>query len=181
MRANLYNRYCAVPTPLKNADDAKQVLVAGKWSAPSDDVYIEPDTRFFLTGGSPNSRSGAKISVFRWYEGVWVEHRFPVEIGKPIGGTAREQVGITSDGTPDKPPIAFDTGATVIDIDYDYQYRVKKKKGKAGLIVTPAQKTIALVYLDRSGQLHQRVLAADKAGPRYKEYKARVYNPKAVK
>jgi len=178
VRVNLYNRYCAVPTPLKSADDAKQVLVAGQWSAPSDDMYIEPDTQFFLTGGSPNSRSGAKVSVFKWYEGVWVEHRFPVQIGKPLGGTAREQVGITSDGTPDKPPIAFDTGATVVDIDYDYRYRVKKKKGKAGMIVTAAQKTIALVYLDHSGQLHQRVLAADKAEGHYKEYKARVYDPK---
>lgn len=169
MRLRAYNRFCGYPAELKDPKDAEKVLLASDWSEPTDDVYIPPDTRFFLTSGNVIDRKGAKVSVFKWYEGVWVNHAFAIKVGSKIGDKARERIR-----PGDRPEIDFDTDATVVDIDYDYLYRPKKEKARRRFTVQSARKTVALVYADSGGHLHQRILAADKGSAEYKSYKEMV-------
>jgi hypothetical protein len=180
MRMKMFNRFCAQPQELKNADDARKVWLAGEWSEPSDDVYIPPDTLFFLTGGNAFAKSDAKVTVFKWFEGVWTKHAFRVLLGEKMGGTAREVVRVVN-GVSDKPKIDFDTGSRAVDIDYDYEYRPTKRRG-GGFEIKPSLKTIALVYEDERGVLRQRVLAADKNSPEYKEFKTnKVFDPRKTR
>lgn len=176
MRVKLYNRFCAVPQDLADAADAAKLFVVGDWSEPTDAVYIEPDTRFFVTGGNPFQDSGAKASVFKWFEGVWVSHTFPLEIGRPISGSAREAVRVVN-GIPDRPRIDFDTGTTVVDVDYDYMFRPRKKRSKGRFTIEAPRETIAVIYVDRAGTLRQRIMDADRSSAEYKAFKAKVFKP----
>lgn len=174
MRVRLYNRFCAVPADVADAKDAESVFVAGDWSDPTEDIYISPDMKFFLTSGNPGSQSGAKVTVFKWFQGVWVNATFAAEPGQALGGKSRQPVGKMADGQPDKPEIDFATGATVVDIDYDYQFRTKRNKGK-GFTVDDPSPTVAMIYKDASGVLRQRVLEADRTSDEHKSYKERVF------
>ncbi len=174
MRIRLYNRYCAIPSDLADSDDAKRVFVVGEWSEPTAEVVIPSDTQFFLTSGNPSLASGAKVTIYKWYEGVWVKHTFRAVVGAHLGGQAREQVGQLPGGRPDRPQIDFSTGATVVDIDYDYMFRPKKRRGRRGFTIEPPKPTVALVYADASGELRQRILAADRTSAEHKSFKDRV-------
>ncbi len=178
MRLRLLNPFMARPQDLKDPDDAQIVGVPGEWSNPTPDLYIEPDTAFFLTRGNINTRSGVKVTVFKWFEGVWVEETFSAEIGEPLGGSSREVVRVLDDGERDRPLVDFDTGQVVVDIDYDYQYRPTESRGRNEFTVAPAVPTVALVYADRrTGRLEQKIYEADKASEQYKAYKDRVFEP----
>ncbi len=177
LRVKLYNRYCAVPADLADQADAERVFAVGQWSPPSDDVETRQDTEFFLTSGSTNTESGAKVTVFKWYKGVWVSHGFPIEIGEPMGKGAREPFRVLKDGRLDRPLVDFHTGNTVVDIDYDYVYRARRRKGREGFTVESPKPTVAVVYLDRDGALRQRVLAADRLSRGYKQFKEIVFEP----
>ncbi len=176
VRVKLYNRFCAVPQDLADATDATKVFVAGDWSEPTEPIYIEPDTRFFVTGGNAFEDAGAKATIFKWFEGEWVSHTFPLETGNRISGTAREAVRVV-DGIADRPPIDFDTGATVVDIDYDYMFRPKKDRKKGRFTIESPRETISVVYVDPSGELRQRIMDADRAGAEYKAFKDKVFKP----
>lgn len=180
IRVRLYNTYSAVVGDLADSADAAKVAVPGAWSEPSDDVHIPADTAFFLTSGNPFNESGAKATIYRWFEGVWVGHAFPMTVGQPITGMARETVRQARGGQADRPMIDFDTGATVVDIDYHYTSRTRKSRGKGHRILAP-KRTVALVYSDASGVLHQRVLAADKASADYKRYRDGVFRINALR
>ncbi|MEE9295357.1 MAG: hypothetical protein V3W34_10410 [Phycisphaerae bacterium] len=174
MRVRLYNRFCAVPSDLGDAEDSKRVYVVGDWSEPTDDVYIPLDTQFFLTSGNTISRSGAKTTIFKWYEGVWVKHSFPLEMNRPIGGAARETVRLLAGGQPDKPLVRFDAGGKVVDIDYDYMFRPKRRRGRSGFTIESPMPTVALVYVDGDGELRQRILEDDRKSSEYKAFKEKV-------
>jgi len=150
--------------------------VPGEWSQPTADIHIEPDTRFFLTSGS--ATTGAKVTVYKWVEGVWVDHRFPVEVGQPIRDSSRKVVRVMDSGEEDRPLVEFDTGMTVVDIDYDYSYRAKKSH-RGSFTIGPQQQTVALVYTDAQGRLQQRILAADRFSEIYKSFGGKVFDPKS--
>lgn len=176
VRVRLYNTYCAVVGDLADSTDAATVSVLGAWSEPSDEVHVPPDTAFFLTSGNVFDETGAKVTIFKWFEGAWVSHQFPIVIDQSITGKAREIVRLTDDGRPDRPEIEFDTGASVVDIDYHYTSRTRKPRGK-GYRVLALKRTVALVYADAAGVLHQRILSADKASDDYKRYRDDVFKP----
>ncbi len=176
IRFQLYNRFVTSPAQLEDPAEAAQVLVAGEWSQPTADIHVEPDTRFFLTSGS--ATTGAKVTVYKWVEGVWVDHRFPVEIGQPIRGSSRKVVRVMDSGEEDRPLVDFDTGMTVVDIDYDYSYRAKKSH-RGSFTIGPQQRTVALVYTDSQGRLQQRILDADRFSETYKSFGSKVFDPKS--
>ncbi len=175
MRVRLFNRYCAQPQDLDNADDAERMEVVGAWSVPSDDVFIPRDTVFFLTSGSPFSGISPKVTVFKWFEGVWTKHSMNVNVGDRIAGRSRHAVRVLQDGTPDRPEVAYDTNATVIDIIEDYTFPNKRQRGNT-YEIQPAEPTIAMIYVDtRTGELSKRVLEVDKKSDAFKRYKSLVF------
>ena len=107
--------------------------------------------------------------MFKWFSGVWVRERFDLKVGEPIGGVARACIGMKG-GAPDKPRIDFNTGSVVVDINYDYPFRpIRRRKG--GFEFRPPKQSIAMVYMDADGRLHERILDEDKAGEEYRRYK----------
>jgi len=177
LRVLLYNRYAAAPGELKEPRDAERIFLRGPWSAPSDPVSIPRDTRFFLAAGSPKSRDGVKVHAFKWFEGNWVEHKQTISVGEPIGGEHRVTITLP-DGTRDHPPVNFDTGAVVVDIDYDRSVRARRTSRRDGSIKFEVADTIALVYADAEGNLHERLLELDRSDNEYKEMKGLVQKPK---
>ncbi|NOT01615.1 MAG: hypothetical protein HOP29_13415 [Phycisphaerales bacterium] len=179
MRVRLFNLFCAVPEPLKESEDATIVSVAGEWSEPTEELVIPMDTRFFLSSGS-SRRNAAKVAVFKWYEGEWVTGEFEVEVGQPIRGSARVPVRVVDGGEVDKPLVDFDTGMACVDLDFEYPDRTVKTSSK-GVTLGPASPTIAMVYMDKQGELHQRSLLVDRSSEVFKEFKEKVFVPKTAK
>ena len=177
LRVLLYNRYAAAPGELKEPRDAERIFLRGPWSEPSDPVGIPRDTRFFLAAGSARSRDGVKVHIFKWFEGDWVEHKQTVSVGEPIGGEHRVRI-LLEDGTWDRPIVDFGTGAVVVDIDYDRSVRAQRTSRRDGSIEFEVTDTIALVYADAEGNLHERLLELDRSGTEYKEMKGLVEKPK---
>ncbi|MHC4090876.1 MAG: hypothetical protein ACYSVY_11480 [Planctomycetota bacterium] len=177
MRVLLYNRYAAAPGELKDPRDAEELLLAGPWSEPSDPVAVPQDTRFFLAQGKAKDRDSVKVHAFKWFEGSWVEHTQTLSVGQHIGGEHRARV-LLEDGRIDRPYVNFETGAIVVDIDYDRSVRKRRTGRKDGAIEFETADTVALVYLDAEGNLHERLLELDSKGDDYKDMKQRVQRPK---
>jgi uncharacterized membrane protein YgcG len=174
MRVLLYNRYAAAPAELKDPADAQKVFLVGPWSEASDPVAIPYDTRVFLVSGS-RSRDGVRVDIFKWFEGFWVKERFNVEVGERLGKEARVKL-------PDElPKVDFNTGNVVVDIDYDRGIRQVGRTGRDGSFeIDPLEDTVALVYMDSDGNLHERLLDIDRTAPAYKELKELVWREKRV-
>ncbi|MCP4594768.1 MAG: hypothetical protein GY842_28890 [bacterium] len=168
MRALLFNPFAGATAELKDPHDAEVALLEGEWSPASDEVSIPYDTEFFLVGRKERDATG-KIDVFRWHEGTWVKDSFHVSLGDSIGG--REYVRIGGSVNQPKVPVEFTTGATVVDLNFDRTYRPRKVRRGVVTLGKP-KKTVAMVYLDSSGGLHERLLDVDKRSERYRELKS---------
>jgi len=170
-RVLLYNRYAAIPGELKTLADAQQVFLVGPWSEPSAPVRVPHDTRFFLTSGRGDS---VRVQVFKWFEGYWVDHKFTVEVGEPIGELERALIRLP-DGTIDKPRVDFSTGSLLVDIVPDRTVRTVGKTRRDGTFdIGPAEETAGLIYMDSEGNLGERLVEIDKNDPGLKEMKDRL-------
>lgn len=167
VRARVYNRYFAQPTQLKTDEDATKVAITGEWSEPSDPIYIPPESRFFVKTAVV-SKGLAKVHAFQWESGVVVTETLEVRPGESIFDVSREDL-------PDGPPrvVAFDTGATVVDLDFARPI-YERKRGKVDFESRPTE-TLAMVYLDADGILREKLLSLDKEAPEYRQAKGDVY------
>ena len=169
-RALLYNNFAGAAQELKNPKDADIVLLESEWSPPSDDIAIPYDTEFFLVG--KKERDGTvKVDVFKWHEGAWMKSSFQATVGDPIGGKE-----FVKHGKGPKIRVDFSTGATVVDLDFNHPYRARKERRGVVTIAEP-KPTVAMVYLDSAGELHERLLDVDKRSQSYKAMKAEVGKP----
>ncbi len=164
MRLRLYNRYCAFPSPLANPADAEKVVLATDWSDPTEPVTIKLDTEFFLA-----SVSGERVraDVFKWVEGNWVKQTFDVAPGEPIGGIKR--IPLPSDQTV-RELVDFNTGAIVLEVDLQRTYR-PSKTGPDGWSVGPSRPTVAVIYVDATGEVRERLLDLDRSSTGYNDFK----------
>ncbi len=175
MRLRLFNRYCAQPQDLGNASDAEKIELVGDWSPPTGEVHIPEDTVFFLTSGNPRSGVRPKVTVFKWFEGVWTKNSFAVSVGDRVYSKSKHVVHVDANGDEDKPQVVFDANATVVDIIDDYQFPTRKQRGQS-FEIEPSETTIALVYVDHvTGELGKRVLSIDKKSRAYKDFKEQVF------
>ncbi|MFH0982155.1 MAG: hypothetical protein V2A79_11510 [Planctomycetota bacterium] len=165
-RALLYNTFAGAAGELKDPKDAEVVLLPGEWSLSSDDVAISYDTEFWLAGKKDREQL-AKVDIFKWHEGAWVKGVFEVKVGDPIGG--KENVKLTDQKTTKW--IDFSTGASVVDLDFQRLHRERKKDRKGTTTLDDPKPTLAMIYLDSTGELRERFLDADKRDERYKEMK----------
>lgn len=168
MRALMYNNFAGATQELNNSEDAQVVLLEGEWSPPSDDIPIPYDTEFFLVGKKEKDQLG-KVDVFKWHKGTWMKTSFHVTVGDAIGG--KEYVKVDAAGP--KEPIDFSTGATVVDLDFKCSYRARKVR-RGTITLAKPKPTVAMVYLDSAGELHERLLDVDKRSDSYKNMKEEV-------
>ena len=169
MRPRIFNQYCAKPALLKNPEDAELVELVGPWSEPSGLVSVSPNTHFFVRSSRPD-RGEVTVHVFKWYRGHWLDDQFGVEAGEPIGEESRVKVPPAGD----RIPVSFDTGARVVDIDFRRPFRSRNRRGaKLGAM----SQTTAVVYVDESGRLHERLEAIDEDSDTYKQMKDLAWSP----
>jgi len=178
VRLLLYNRYAGLPKKLLNPEDARLLHIVGPWSEPSEPVAIEADSRFFVTG-TLKSGGGEKVhlEMFRWFEGVWVENsRAQFEVGDVVESVARAAVPMPNDpeGGVDRPLVEFEADATVLDIDFDRRDRRRIQGGK-GVKFGQLADSSAVVFVDSSGRVFERLVELDKDDPDRATVKKRVW------
>ncbi len=169
VRPRIFNQYCGKPALLENAKDAEQVELDGPWSEPSDLVTVPEDTHFFVKSSRAERRE-VTVQVFKWYRGQWLDDSFSVSVGEPVGKESRVKVPPNGD----RIPVLFETGARIVDIDFRRPYRTRSRRGNK---LGPMGQTTALVYVDASGRLHERLEAVDDGSEAYRDMKSRVWKP----
>jgi hypothetical protein len=166
LRVNLWNRYVGQLQSVANPQEAKQSIVHGEWSEPSEPISVTPSTYFFLANAAFD-KSEAFVEIFKWRSGEWIKERFGVRVGDTIGGVKNVT---TSDFDEDAKPLRvdmdFNTGAVVLDLRYDEPVPVRTSAGKKGEFTYRTQETLVMTYLEPAdGQVKERVLAVDRHNP----------------
>jgi len=174
MRAKLFNLYAGQPKPLKNKEDATKWFIHSEWSEPSDPVYIQPETQFFVRTGS-EKRGDVSVDLYKWYKGVWVGGTFKVKVGDQIGGEARTQGPDEENPTP---LVDFATGVTVVDVDFHRPIRSRDKASKTGVKYVKAGETVALVLMDEAGTVFERLASIDREDPHSRTMRESLFKPK---
>ncbi len=174
MRAVLLNLYAGQPKQLDEEADAAKWFIYGDWSEPTDPEYIEPEARFFVRTGN-EKRGYVSVDVYKWYKGVWIRSTFKVGVGDPVGGEARTQGPDEENPTP---LVDFATGCTVVDVDFHRPIRSRDRAGRSGVKYTKADDTVALVVMDESGRVWERLASIDRYDPVVAKLRARLYKPK---
>lgn len=171
MRPVLLNPYYGRPPLLDDPNEAKRPTLAfpddGGWSPPSDLVEIEPDTMFFIKSARAERRE-LTAEVFKWYRGVWLAKQFRLAPGMPIGEEQRVRVPPDDD----RVAVDFDTGSRVVDIDFRRPFY--ERRGRSSEL-RRKENTAAVVYVDSTGRLAERLEGVDKVDPIYKQRKSEEY------
>lgn len=152
VRARIYNRYCGTPTLLDDPFDAEKVEIVGAWSEPSDPITVKQDTFVFLTSAK-ESKQECKVEVFKRVDGDWVTKAFNVMVGERIAKEGREDTSREA-----RKLINFDAHAVVMDMDFHSPYRGRDRSGRLEKLT----QTVAMVYVDENGVLHESLLDFDK-------------------
>lgn len=175
MRLVMLNPYAGQPKQLRDPQDAAQWFLYGEWSEPSDPLFIEPDTRFFVRSGR-ESRNEVAVDVFKWHDGIWVKGSFNVTVGDGVGGESRARV---PDQENPNPLINFDTGMTVVDVDFHRPVRSRDRAGRNGIKFGEPDETIALTVVNNDGEAYERLAFIDRDDPDQSALKKRLFQPEA--
>ena len=169
MRVNLWNRYVGRTRSMKDPEEAKQPLVVGDWSFPSEPITFTPSTFFFVSGSRPADQS-ASVDVWKWWKGFRKKQRFDVAIGDVVGGTSKIRTGeYDEDGDEIVAEVDFTTGAVVLDLRYNDPVE-QRRRGTDGVFDYTEKTSTVLVYLDPAdGQVKERALIFDRRDPKKKE------------
>jgi hypothetical protein len=169
MRVKLWNRYVGQLRSMKDPEQAKDPVVPGQWSFPSDPITVAPSTYFFLSGGRPAENS-ASVDVWKWRKGFWKKQRFDVRVGDVIGRTSKIKVGeYDEEGDEIVASVEFTTGAVVLDLRFNDTVE-QRRRGKDGVFGYSDKSSTVLVYLDPAdGQVKERASIFDRRDPKKKE------------
>lgn len=160
MRVKLWNRYVGRIRALQQPEQAKQVVILGDWSEPSDPITVTPPTHFFVKGG----RDTANVDVWKWRAGRWIRQAFEVGVGDVIGEVRKTKTGdLDADGNEERVDIDFTTGAVVLDVRPDESVPLRQA-GKDGAFRYSDKKSLTVIYLDPAdGQVKERTQLFDKS------------------
>ncbi len=178
VRFRVLNRYAGFPGEMRNPEDAAKVVMTSEPSEPSEPVNVPTEERFFLTFARG---AGAKVQVFKWFNGVWLKNDVDVKAGQRV--IEEERIDIPGPGNePVKEFVLFDTGATAVAIDDGLLYhRVRPSRTHDGIAFDPTpQSTVALVYRDAHGELRERLLGVDSNNPERDLLEQKLWDPKKV-
>jgi len=171
LRVRLWNRYVGRAASLQDPAQAKQTVLVGEWSLPSDPVVVAPKMHFFVRGpkwGEP----AATVEVFTWHKGNWLKENFDVRVGDVIGAVKEVKTGTDEDGKTTRESVDFTTGAVVLDVRMDEPVMNRQSAGKQGEFNYRDTKSLVLVYLDPAdGQVKERVAVLDQRDRLYKKLK----------
>lgn len=178
MRALLYNRLVGEPRMVLNDDDAKTLFIPGEWSEPSDPIYVESTSYYYVTAMDRRDNE-VKIELYQWYEGYWVTRRFDFAIGQPVARMGRCPIPVRDDPDDiDNAQVEFDMGVTVADIHASRPHRERKEK-RGGVKFGPNRSAeISVVLVDDAGRLYERIITIDKNSPEKKAVAERVWKKK---
>ncbi len=170
LRVKLWNRYVGRMRSMTDPEQAKQPIVAGDWSYPSEPITVTPSTYFFLSGSRPPD--AANLDVWKWRGGRWFKQRFDVSIGDVIGGVRNIKTGeYDAEGEEVRADVKFTTGAVVLDLRINEQLKFRWP-GKNGVFSYRDKTSTVMTYLDPAdGQVKERVLIFDRSDPKNKELK----------
>ncbi|MCK5113270.1 MAG: hypothetical protein KAR11_00720 [Phycisphaerae bacterium] len=145
----------------KSPQDAVQPTITTKWSAWSDSVAVRQDMQFYVTGASTSSKT-VTVTVFTKVLGQLVLGKFGrLDVGEPIGGIAQVAVINPATGETEEPAVEFDTGAVIVSLNFQKDVVTLTGIGKY------TKSTVEVVYMDRDGNLHSRVMYYDKRNEAY--------------
>ncbi|MFQ5589782.1 MAG: hypothetical protein ACE5HE_01335 [Phycisphaerae bacterium] len=176
IRMVLFNSLAADPAQFEDKTNAGRVLIAGPWSEPSDPVTIEPDTQYFATAFDERNEE-VRMELFRWFDGVWVTHRWDFKIGGAVEGEAREPVPISDSDEVDRPMIRFAPNVEVVDIDFKRPYRDHRPKRGGIAVADTLISACSVVLVDAEGKLTERFILDDKASPVRRSLSKVVFQP----
>jgi hypothetical protein len=181
MRMGLMNRYAAIPSQLADTDDAKRVVLYGPWSEPSEPVYFEPHYYDFVTGIAPRGgRLEAKIELYRWFEGYWVETRERFGVGDWLVCSDRCAVPWREDPSViDRPEIEFDSEAMLLDVQLDRPHWERKRGRGAGTSFRATDRGSVVVIVGEDGEVREHFESTERDHPQRRVVKSRVYRPPA--
>ncbi|MBN4058911.1 hypothetical protein JYU10_00410 [bacterium AH-315-J04] len=178
MRVSIYNRLVAEPSKFANPDDAKIVFLKSEWSEPTDPIVYEAVSHMFATSFDHRSEK-ISLEVFQWFFGEWVKGRERFGVGDKMSFQTRATTRATDDPTKAvKALVNFEIDGTVVDIDFARAYRTKKKGlTRDGVKLGVVGKECSIIYVDSSGELHERFVPFDKKHPFKGELGSRVWKP----
>ncbi len=181
IRFRIYNRLAGAPDKFKKPELASTVFIAGDWSEPSDPVFIEPATKFFVTSDDQKNEE-VGVDFYQWFGGVWVKptRRIKATVGETIRDRQRTPApAIDNPDELDNPEVDFVADATIVDIDFDRAFR-ERKAGTTpkGVKFAPLSPSVSAVFVDSQGRLHERLVSLDKVHPEKREMESRKFAPK---
>jgi hypothetical protein len=106
IRYEVVNPFYGEAIALKNPADARLATLMSDWSPPSEPVEIRTDTYYFVRSVNLKNRT-ADVDVFKLRGGKFVQGKFTVNVGDPIG--KKQRVAKLGD-------VDFGTGAMLVDI-----------------------------------------------------------------
>lgn len=168
MRIKLWNRYVGLLRAMKDSEQAKQVVVTGDWSVPSEPITVRPSSYYFLSSGQ--EPDVASFDVWKWRKGRWHRQRFDVKPGNVIGETRKIKTGEYNEkGEEIETEVDFGTGAVLMDIRFDAPLKARWPM-KDGEFNYRDVTSIIITYLDPAdGQVKERSQFEDRNDPKNKE------------
>ncbi len=180
MRPVILNRLIGFPEKFETPADATKPMTVGSWSEPTDAVTLEPASQFFVTRFDERKRE-VTAEMFQWYKGIWVETKHKLKVGDRV--LVEDRVDTPDPQDPEsvyRAKVAFDPGATIVDIDFDRRVRERKAERGGIKFLAPGDKTCAVVVLGPEGQLDERIELLDRSDPTKTALKSKVWKaPKA--
>ena len=178
LRFRIYNRLAGMPEKFNKPEDAATVFIAGEWSEPSDAIWIELSTKFFVTSDNKKEEE-IGVEFFRWFDGVWVkpERRIKGTVGALLRDKQRVPTPAIDDPSKvDRPEVEFLADATIVDIDFDRGFR-ERKAGTTpkGVKFAPPASSCSVVFVDSRGRLQERFESLDKIHPDKKDMTSRLW------
>ncbi|MFO0973592.1 MAG: hypothetical protein U1A27_09160 [Phycisphaerae bacterium] len=144
LRYEVLNPLVGNPSELKNADDARQLVLASAWSPPTLPVEVRSNVLYFVTAINDAART-AEVVLYRIEKGLRFEDRQTVAVGDSIGRASKTIRGRK---------VSFTTGLMVLDVLPE----ARQGGGSGGGLV---------VVNTSDGRLYQRTVTGDRADPKY--------------
>jgi len=163
-RVRLWNRYVGRMNALRNPEDAKKTVLVGEWSLASEPITVAPSEHLFVKSQGGIGEPEARIEVWKWLDGNWVNESFSVRSGDVIGDVRRVKTDPFEDSS--REDVDFTTNAVVLDVRLDEPVQVRMAAGKEGGYKLRDSTSVVVVYLDPAdGQVKERSQALDRYDP----------------